>query len=169
MAEGRGRERHDPLRDEALRLISGVKDFMGGKASSNAVLQLHAFLSADAHDLAAAGLRAGTVHSLGVKNGGWRRHVAFEEGALHVLTDVVSEVGEAAPAAAAARCLAMLAASNSKVRDAAFAIGTVRLLIKMGSSSTKAPDWSDAQAAAAEAIWSLIYSSKDNHAEAVRR
>ena len=30
-------------------------------------------------------------------------------------------------------------------------------------------DWSDVQAAAAEAIWSLIYSNHANHAEAVRR
>ena len=30
-------------------------------------------------------------------------------------------------------------------------------------------DWSGAQAAAAEALWSLVYSSKPNHAEAVRR
>ena len=30
-------------------------------------------------------------------------------------------------------------------------------------------DWSDVQAAAAEAIWSLIYSNRANHAEAVRR
>mmetsp|Transcript_78372 Transcript_78372/g.127120 ORF Transcript_78372/g.127120 Transcript_78372/m.127120 type:complete len:283 (-) Transcript_78372:192-1040(-) len=63
----------------------------------------------------------------------------------------------------------MMAAANSKVREAASTAGTVRLLVKMVSNARKGIDWSDVQAAAAEAIWSLIYSNHANHAEAVRR
>jgi len=118
-------------------LVGSVKDFLGGKVGRDSVLQLQIFLSADAQNLADAGLGGGVVHTLGLKNGGWRRHVAFEEGALPVLTDVVSEVGDPAIAAAAARCLAMMAAANSKVREAASTAGTVRLLVKMVSNARK--------------------------------
>lgn len=206
LASGRRHEKHDPLRGEARALVAGVQAFLEGRDSGGAVLQLHRFLREDAQDLAAAGIGgAGSIPVLGVKDGGWRRHLAFEAGALQVLTDVISESGDPHVAAPAARCLAMLAAANNKVRDGAVATGTVRLLIKMATQSAKTKrgmyqsppliannasaraytcvrhdtiltpalrwhrDWSGAQAAAAEAIWSLVYSSKPNHAEAVRR
>jgi hypothetical protein len=132
-------EPDDPLRQEARRLVAAVGDFLGGKGSAQAVNQLQHFLMADAQDLAQAGRGgAGAVmHMMGLKDGGWRRHVAFEAGALPLLTDVVSEVGEPGPAAAAARSLAMLAAASSRAREAATSVGTVRLLIKMASSPPK--------------------------------
>ena len=132
LADGRQwSDQHDPLRDEARTLITAARDFLGGDSGLSSLVQLQQFLSADEQDLG----KGTTLHILGIKNGGWRRHVAFEEGALQVLTDIVSESGHPEAAAAAARCLAMLAASNNKVREEAATVGTVRLLVKMASIS----------------------------------
>ena len=161
----------DPLLLRARSLVADVRDFLAGKTDSNAVQELHSFLQSDAEDLAQAGIGEDSgLLWLGPKRGGWRRQLAFQEGAMSILTDVISEVGHSATAAAAARCLAMIAAANSKVREEASTLGTIKLLIKMVSqSTTNDPDWSNAQAAGAEAIWSLVYYSKANHAEALRR
>lgn len=132
LADGRSLvEKPDPLRDKARALVAGVQAFLEGRDSGGAVLQMHRFLREDAQDLGDAML------VLGLKDGGRRRRLAFEEGALQVLTDVVSESGDPNVAAPAARCLAMLAAANSKLRDGAAAAGTVRLLVKMATQSVK--------------------------------
>jgi hypothetical protein len=137
--ECRWSERDDPLRREARELVAEVRNFLSGRGAATALHQLHRFLQADAQDLAGQenGSAGAAMHVLGVKNGGWRRHVAFEAGALQVLTDAVSDVGDASPAAAAARSIAMLAAASSRVREAAASAGTVRLLIKMASAQPK--------------------------------
>ena len=141
VVECRWSERDDPLRKEARDLVAAVGNFLSGRGVASAVHQLHHFLQADAQnlDLGQEDGRAGAaaMHVLGVKNGGWRRHVAFEGGALQVLTDTVSDVGDAGPAAAAARSIAMLAVASSRVREAAASAGTVRLLIKMASAQPK--------------------------------
>ena len=165
----------DPLRLQARSLIASVRSFLGGSSGPEVLNQLRDFLLADASDLAEAGVggvgSGFAVLSLGLKRGGWRRHLAGEEGAVLVLTDVVSTIGEPAPAAAAARCLAMLAAASSKAREEASVAGTIKALVKMITTQSAAEhvEWSSAQAAAAEAIWSLVFASKSNHAEALRR